>query len=164
MKIAILGAPGTGKTWLANTLNHAISGAAEITLEAPHNISIHDAPALGTVADADLIFLMGLDWQPGSGGHFNAETREKEDSTVRANLQHRGLDFKVIYGSPANRLATALRSINIKYATNFVAAPACPEPVLATFSSKIAQKWIWNCDKCSDPDCEHRLFTALRTT
>jgi hypothetical protein len=23
-------------------------------------------------------------------------------------------------------------------------------------------RWTWNCDKCSDPECEHRLFTALR--
>ena len=21
--------------------------------------------------------------------------------------------------------------------------------------------WVWSCEKCSDPQCEHRLLTAL---
>jgi hypothetical protein len=23
-------------------------------------------------------------------------------------------------------------------------------------------RWKWVCDKCSDPECEHRLFTGLK--
>jgi hypothetical protein len=23
------------------------------------------------------------------------------------------------------------------------------------------QPWVWMCEKCSDPQCEHRLLTAL---
>ena len=26
-----------------------------------------------------------------------------------------------------------------------------------------ARPWVWSCDKCSDPECEHRLFSALLT-
>jgi GTPase SAR1 family protein len=163
MKIAIVGAPGTGKTWLATALNSFIFSANESAIEALQNVNIGDAPTLNTIGEFDLILLMGLDLQPVSSAHFNAEICEKEDSKIRAHLQNHGLVFKVIYGNPATRLATTLRLIQTKYTINFVAARACPEPVLATISSKIGQKWSWNCDKCSDPECEHRLFASLLT-
>ena len=32
----------------------------------------------------------------------------------------------------------------------------------ATAASQAASRaWVWTCDKCSDPECEHRLFTSL---
>jgi hypothetical protein len=164
MKIAIVGAHCTGKTWLANALKTAIENAAKNAAESPHNISIHDAPGLNTAADFDLILLMGLDLLPGSINRFNAENRETEDGKIRAYLHQHGLVFKVVYGNPAARLATALRSLHSIFAKNFVASPACPEPIVATISSKTGQKWAWACDKCSDPECERRLFTALFKT
>jgi hypothetical protein len=160
MKIAIVGAHCSGKTWLANALKTAIENA----IDAPHTIRIHDAPALNTAADFDLILLMGLDLQPGSINRFNAENRETEDGKIRAYLHQHGLVFKVVYGNPVARLATSLRLVQANYATNFVASPACPEPIVATISSKTGRKWAWACDKCSDPECERRLFTALFKT
>jgi hypothetical protein len=165
MKIAIVGAHCTGKTWLANALANEPGNAMDSAIESPmdglRTISIHDALALNTASDFDLILLMGLDWQPGSGGHFNTEAREKEDNQIRAHLQSHGLDFTVVYGNPPTRLTTARCSLHAKYATVLVAASAFPEPIVAAISSKTGQKWNWECDKCSDPECEHRLFTAL---
>ena len=33
----------------------------------------------------------------------------------------------------------------------------------ARTSDAASRRWTWACDKCSDPECEHRLFTALRS-
>ena len=37
-----------------------------------------------------------------------------------------------------------------------VAYPPCEGP-----STPQRPDYAWTCDKCSDPDCEHRLFTRL---
>jgi hypothetical protein len=53
----------------------------------------------------------------------------------------------VVYGSGGERLANALRAIGM-----------APSPAPAPGA---ASAWIWRCDKCSDPACEHQLFSRL---
>lgn len=96
MKIAILGAPGSGKTWLAQALHH----------HRPE-LQISDNPPLATLqpGDVDRILLTGLDL-PGI-----TPSQQETDSALRAALQQAGLAYGVVYGQGAQRLAQALRLI-----------------------------------------------------
>jgi hypothetical protein len=75
--------------------------------------------------------------------------REAVDGQVRDALQQASVAYRVVYGQGEERTRHALA------------------PVLALLGQAPARdperaRWVWACDKCSDPACEHRLFTALR--
>jgi hypothetical protein len=118
-RIAILGAPQSGKTWLANQLRSCRP-----------QLQILDDPAPSL--PAELTLLMGLDL-PASAG--------QQDASLRHQLQSSGVAYSVVYGQEEERLRNALRLIE-------------PEPAAT-------RRWTWACEACSDPDCEHRLFTGL---
>lgn len=128
MRIALLGAPGSGKSWLAQAL-HAHRPELQIS----------DNPPIATLqpGDVDRILLTGLDL-PGS----TPAQQEAADAALRAALQQAGLAYGVVYGQGAQRLAQALRLITPEEG---------PPP-----------RWTGLCEKCADPDCEHRLFTGLK--
>lgn len=129
MRIAILGAPATGKSWLAQAL----------TQQRP-DLQVSDAPSLLPSSHAqyhNLTLLMGLDLPAA----LSAE-QQSIDAHLRTSLQQGGIPYGVVYGQQEQRLRNALRLIT-------------PEPALQP-------RWTSACEKCSDPDCEHRLFTALR--
>jgi hypothetical protein len=73
--------------------------------------------------------------------------REPVDALVREGLRKAGVPFRVVYGSGGERVANAL------------------QPVLELLGQRrpavTGPRWQWTCDKCGDPDCEHRLFTGL---
>ncbi|HYF20159.1 MAG TPA: ATP-binding protein [Ramlibacter sp.] len=124
MRIALVGAPATGKTTLARELAGALRGRAGIVIE--------DSPAPDRCRAFDSTLLMGLDL-PGAG-------HEAEDARLRQSLQQAGVAWQVVYGSGPNRLRAALAALG--------AAPREEAPV----------RWTWNCERCGDADCEHRLF------
>ncbi|MBX9833180.1 MAG: hypothetical protein K2X78_09065, partial [Burkholderiaceae bacterium] len=70
-----------------------------------------------------------------------------------------GRAYRVVYGHGERRIENALRAIKN------VAIGAYGTSARGTFdsdsSAKSARLRAWNCEKCSDPECEHRLFTAL---
>jgi len=135
MNIAILGAPGTGKTTLALALQSAI--------KPPLNIC--DAPLPSdTPQQWDLVLLMGLDL-PASDADL--AQRRGADQRLRAVLQQHGTGFSTVYGSGDARTRSAQQAID--YVLGTARADTTPG------------NWKWNCEKCSDPDCEHRLFSAL---
>lgn len=74
-----------------------------------------------------------------------------EDTPLRNALQQDGLHYTVLYGDGAARIASALQSIRH--------ALGLPQAEAGTSTTP----WRWNCEKCSDPECEHRLFSALLT-
>lgn len=127
MKIALLGAPGSGKSWLAQALR----------AHRPE-LQISDNPPLATLqpGDVDRILLTGLDL-PGI-----TPAQQAADAALRTGLQQAGLAYGVVYGQGAQRLAQALRLITPEEG---------PPP-----------RWTGVCEKCADPDCEHRLFTGLK--
>ena len=78
------------------------------------------------------------------------------DGLLRERLQGAGLDFRVIYGQGLARLNHALLALG----------EAAEDE--ATWQQRQAAQFAlnggrtpWLCEKCSDPDCEHRLFTGL---
>ncbi|MCZ8252018.1 MAG: hypothetical protein O9318_06085 [Hylemonella sp.] len=130
MKIAVLGAPATGKTTLSNALALHLD-----------TLQVSDAPSPDTLQSGhyDRVLLMGLD-RPDI-----TSTQQLQDAALRLQLAAAGGAFGVVYGrDEKERLRAALRLI---------------EP-----QDGPAPRWTGVCEKCADPDCEFRLFTALKSS
>lgn len=145
--VSVLGADGSGASTLARAL--------AIRLQARHVTVLDDTP-LRHAIDRELrlgdrslhddalnahrrhacTLLVGLD------AHADAQC-ERTDALLRAALAGAGLPFAVIHGQGGERLANALRALGLE-------APEAPRRIAP-----------FDCDKCSDPVCEHRLFTDL---
>ncbi len=135
-RIALLGAHGTGKRRLARELAGFFSG---------HGLAISVTEA---ESPADAVLLAGLDLPSSAGG-------EAEDARIRARLQSAGVAYQVVYGTGPQRLRSALQAL--------ASAGVLPAGIVQRQDEGDAQRpWTWNCEKCSDPACEHRLFTRLR--
>jgi nicotinamide riboside kinase len=105
--------------------------------------------------DATLVTGLDLPWVPDGLQRDDAPGREPVDALVRELLQRAGVRYQVVYGSGPQRAAAAVLAMKAAGVLPAVAmddahAGAPPRP------------WTWACDKCSDPECEHRLFTRLR--
>jgi len=98
----------------------------------------------------DLTLLCGLDlpWVPDGLHRIGPEVRDAVDAQIRDALERARISYRMVYGSGEERLRNALAAID----------SAEPEDARA---DAVARRWTWSCDKCSDPDCEHRLFTGL---
>ncbi|KWT83637.1 MULTISPECIES: hypothetical protein [unclassified Variovorax] len=73
------------------------------------------------------------------------------DDMLREALMDAKLSFAVVHGDGEEQLANAWNAINAA-ADPDACRPAAPEGTAA---------WSWACEKCSDPVCEHRLFSDL---
>ncbi len=104
---------------------------------------------------------MGLDLTPTTGEPRAESDGSAQDAQLRANLARAGAVFHVVYGTGAARLDNALAAIRRMDAPDLKADYEYSTRGNGLFSSKTPVKWQWNCDKCGDPDCEHRLFTSL---
>ena len=95
----------------------------------------------------DLTLLTGLDlpWVADGLQRDGPHVREPVDALVRAALDQGGIPYRVIYGDGPARLANALAAIEAQ-------RPAR------------RRAWKWMCDKCSDPYCEHRLFSGAQVS
>ena len=158
LKIALVGAPDTGKSQLAAALTGALEASGWQAA-----IVLIDKPALQSdLASHDLILLMGLDTRSGA-----RLAQEAADQQIRTALAHANMAYRVIYGLGEERLHQALQACgsSLKQATQ---APGGTKTATtpASFETgkkarKKAQPWVWMCDKCSDPACEHRLLSDL---
>ena len=110
----------------------------------------------------DLVLLAGLE-APFST-HFPAPCKawpdttpgqEAADRSIRSALTLAAISYRVLYGTAGERLAHALQAVESLL-------PAAGRPRQATRPGSLKhQPWVWMCEKCSDPQCEHRLLTAL---
>lgn len=71
-----------------------------------------------------------------------------------AALDGAGISYRIVYGSGTLRLDNALFAIN--------SAATCGgiKNAQAIRSENVTSR-PWACEKCSDPDCEHKLFSGL---
>jgi nicotinamide riboside kinase len=105
--------------------------------------------ALSRQRSYDLTLVMGLDllWVADGLQRDGPHVREPVDKLVREALEKAAVPYRVVYGSGPERLKSALAALEVeKQAADEMRA------------------WKWTCEKCSDPDCEHRLFTGLTRT
>ena len=114
-----------------------------------------DALAHQRLYSHTLVTGLDLAWQP-EWLRDSPEGRWPIDGLLRERLQGAGLDFRVVYGQGLARLNHALLALG----------EAAEDE--ATWQQRQAAQFAlnegrtpWLCEKCSDPDCEHRLFTGL---
>lgn len=163
MKIAILGADGTGRAELSHALCNAQAvppAAFTLTdttalLTALDNALLldtlhHQHAAMAPLQGGNLILVTGLDWPwlAGCNDRDGLLKRSRVDSRLRQLLQAAALNYVVIYGNAAARIDCALQAI----AHHAGLPQRTPRPT---------SPWQWNCEKCSDSACEHRMFTGL---
>lgn len=102
--------------------------------------------------------LTGLDiaWEADGFQRDGPQVRGTVDRLLRQALERSGIAYRVIYGQGHTRLNNALIALNLT-----------PEDDAARQAREAAQydlnsgRTRWNCEKCSEPACEHRLFTDL---
>jgi nicotinamide riboside kinase len=177
--VALLGASGTGKKSLAQAMNDALTQALASTLSTPLHWKITTDTALqGLLArgDADVDnpspefhaalaqqrrfdhrLLLGLDLAPSAGALQiqSAEERSHIDTLLRRSLTQAGMPFQVIYGTGDERLKQALTALGA------LKSPAAKTESPPQETSSPRKPWVWACDKCSDPACEHKLLSDL---
>ncbi len=159
----ILGAAHSGAQELWEALAARL-GASAVRLHAgPDCMAL---PRFTPNAPPALVLLMGLDWPCPSA---EQPQREQQDARLRQGLASPPTPFRVLYGPLDRRIASALASLNEgKPKPQPDAAQASvqgSEPLALRSETRPdtrARLRAWGCEKCSDPVCEHRLFTSLK--
>lgn len=117
--------------------------------------------------DFDVTLLMGLDlpWQADGRLRDGPATQAAVDALLRQRLQAAGIRHHLVYGTGSARTAAALQAVALALPASSTAQAAFNSRAENLYGkSARAQKSLklWpNCEACSDPDCEHLLFTRL---
>lgn len=159
-----------GRTPLPHEQNAiALEQAKRVNLAGPSDFLISDTSPLVTAVYSELLFndrslypfalehqkiydltlLTGLDlpWVADGIQRDGPRAREQFDAQLRHVLGHNRLNYTVVYGSGSQRTKNALQAI--ERASRSGAQPA----------TRRTSAWKWSCEKCSDAECEHRMFT-----
>lgn len=146
-----------------------------IAQAAHHGVAVADTTALMTAVYSDMLFddaslyadalaaqrsyaltlltALDLPWVADGLQRDGPHVREPVDALVRAALRRGGISYAVVHGRGDERLSNAWTALNL--AAMAEAAASLP-PV-----DDAKDGWRWSCEKCSDPTCEHRLFSDL---
>lgn len=135
---------------IADTTPLVVAAYSELYFQ---DTSLYPAALAWHQQQADLNLLMGLDvpWIPDGLFRDGPQLRERTDEVLRQQLQAAALPFHTVYGLGPARLRTALRIVE----------QALGIPLIAEDPSVEGGETSWSCERCSDPDCERRLFTHL---
>lgn len=114
--------------------------------------------ALAHQALYDITLVTGLDlpWVADGLQRDGPQVRVPVDNLVRQALDQSGVAYRVVYGQGPRRLNNALLALGLE-----------GEDVSAQHIREHGQYSInqgrsdWQCNECSDPACEHKLFTGL---
>ncbi|MES2583811.1 MAG: hypothetical protein V4627_13910 [Pseudomonadota bacterium] len=146
MNIVVVGAPGTGKSSLVQALRQALQADADTS---GFTVTEHGAPH--QPHPYDLTLLMGLDL-PRHCAQPDPDVL-RSDAHLRHTLGSQAIAYAVVYGKAQARTECALQAIRYHHKRSAKRPP-----------SAAASGWHWNCETCSDAECEHRLFSALVKT
>ena len=153
LTIALLGAPHAGLRPLADAIKSALKAASwQVLLAVPGNSQAD----ISDLCAFDLVLLCGL--HPPTQSHVEAQYpgAEAHALLIRARLALAAVSYRVLYGTHEERLAHALHAIE----SLLPRTETSPRPTLLSGRVK-KQPWVWMCEKCSDPQCEHQLLTVL---
>ncbi len=100
-----------------------------------------------------LLTALDLPWIADGLQRDGPHVREPVDAMVRAALARASVPYAVVHGRGTERLASAWNTLNL--AAQSEGAPSDSK------ASRATSAWRWSCDKCSDPVCEHSMFTDL---
>ncbi len=142
LRVTLLGSSTPGKTKLSRQLRSRNPNIKVFTQES----------SAGQAGNEGLTFLLGL-----GSSHANDVAT---DRLLRSDLDRHHISYQVLYGTGEECLGMALQVIQSKLGMR-PASAGSTQKLPADQSSEQNSKWIWECDKCSDPACEHRLLTGL---
>ncbi len=108
-----------------------------------------------------LLTALDLPWVSDGLQRDGPQVREPVDAQVRDALQRAALPYAVVHGSGAQRLESAWNAIASTAGTARPTGADADAGTLADDPQRAASGWRWSCEKCSDPVCEHRLFSEL---
>jgi nicotinamide riboside kinase len=97
----------------------------------------------------NLVTGLDLPWTPDGLQRQGPQAREPVDALVREGLEKAAVAWQVVYGRGEERVRNALEAV------------AEIAPWAWTAQAQAEPRWRGLCETCSDPDCEHRLFTGL---
>jgi nicotinamide riboside kinase len=114
--------------------------------------------ALAHQASYDITLVTGLDlpWVADGLQRDGPHVRGPVDTLVRQALEREGIAYRVVYGQGPRRLNNALLALGLECEDE--AAHQIREQAQFAINKG---RTVWQCNECSDPDCEHKLFTAL---
>jgi hypothetical protein len=154
MRVALYGASGAGKSQLLAALRQAfklrgLQDRMTLAVEDPATLAISSSSGGGESEKTTVLLLMGLE--------IASHPSRQLDQSIRLALANSGQPYHVLYGSAQERLEQAL-AIIIAAARPGDSSPAAAIPAAGFERSS---RWTWACEKCSDPQCEHRLLSDL---
>jgi len=82
--------------------------------------------------------------------------RSEIDTLLRQALDQAGCRYHVVYGQGPQRLNNALLALGLPSLD-----PTAHELREQSQFAIHRGRTVWQCNACSDPDCEHQLFTGL---
>ena len=164
----------------ASACDVLISDTAAVTVAVYSDLLFNDTSLYDMAISHQRTFhttlLMGLDvaWVADGIQRDGSHTREPVDTALRQALSNAGIAFQVVYGTGASRLENALRclgqgknqeQIQENSDGSFPSFPRRRESTSANMDSRLRgndnRGYNWQCERCSDPVCEHRLFRDL---
>jgi len=101
-----------------------------------------------------LVTALDVPWVADGLQRDGPHVREPVDALLRKALTQGDIAYSVVHGSGRSRLTNALTAID--FLTRSAAVPTHSNP-----SGSRSESHSWTCDRCSDSDCEHRLFSDL---
>ena len=101
--------------------------------------------------DATLVTGLDLPWVADGLQRDGPHVRAPIDALVREALQQAGVPYQVVYGVGTARLESAVAAL-----ARMGIGQDDPQRLAAS-----RQPSAYACEKCSDPECEHRLFRRL---
>ena len=115
------------------------------TLLPPHLSCLAWTTHSNPSGETDVTLLLGL--------RQDDEAFLTADEMLRAQLMQQGMGFQVIHGEPHTHLEEAKHAV--------AQALRRRDPALAErwMRNEITPRWQGQCETCSDPECEHRLFS-----
>lgn len=105
--------------------------------------------------DHSLVTGLDLPWVADGLQRDGPQVRAPIDALLRRKLADGDIPYKVIYGSGEERVTNALSACGLPSSLPF-------EGRGGLGADPASARWLWSCDKCSDPACEHRLFSGLK--
>jgi nicotinamide riboside kinase len=167
-----------GRTPLAHEQLDIAQAQAQAATRIPQGVVISDTTPLMTAVYSHLLFsdeslypmalahqalfdqtlVTGLDlpWVADVLQRDGPHVRGPVDTLVRQALERAGIAYRVVYGQGHQRLNNALLALGLP-----------GEDEAARMTRENAQfainegRTVWQCNECSDPECEHKLFTGL---
>jgi nicotinamide riboside kinase len=109
-----------------------------------------------TLYDVTLVTGLDLPWVADGWQRDGPQMRGPVDTLVRQALERAGIPYRVIYGQGPRRLNNALLALGLE-GEDTSAQDVREQGQFAINQGRSA----WQCNDCSDPACEHKLFTRL---